>query len=144
MWLANLSDGETVAEREMDWDDLPIKEITCLHLVNGSSSAFMRAREGYQFFQYKKRAQLWNVTGGKITGVTKTPVFWQRIGAVINEHGDCMYIQTDVKGTFDTRFDNVLDMKLNLSALRIQLPPEVILAKEQQEMTDHGSNDNQT
>ena len=137
MWLANLKNGETVTENELDWDDLPVEEITCLHLVNGQSSAFIRAREGYQFFQYKKGAVLFNVAASEIS---KVPVIWQRIGAVINDHGDCIYIESgkaEYTGagktqTFDTRFDNVLDMKLNLPHLRISLPEEVILAKQQE------------
>lgn len=140
MWIANLSNGETITEQEMDWDDLDVKEITCLHLVNGRGAAFIRARDGYQFFQYKARSLVWN----NITGiVTKTPVQWQRIGAVINEDGDCMYIQTDAKGGFDTRIDNVLDMKLNLPHLRISISEEVILAK-QQEMTQNDNSKNYT
>lgn len=130
MWIANLSNGDTVTEKEMDWDDLPVEEITCLHLVNQNVGAFIRAREGYQFFQFKSRSLVWDIAGN----VSKTPVTWQRIGAVINKEGDCIYIQTDATGRFDTRFDNVLDMKLNLPHLRISLPEEVILAK-QQEMT---------
>ena len=133
MWLANLSNGKTIAERDMEWDDLPIEEITCLHLVNGSSSAFIRAREGYQFFQYKSRSMLVNIPSGE---QSLTPIFWQRIGAVINSKGDCIYVQTDAKGSFDTRFDNVVEMKLNLPALRIQLPPEII----QQRMDDKWDN----
>lgn len=123
MWLANLSNGLTIAERDMDWDDLPVERITCLHLVNGTSSAFIRAREGYQFFQYKSRSMLLNIATGE---VSKTPVHWQRIGAVINSQGDCIYVQMDGKGNFDTRFDNVVEMQLNLPHLRIQLPPEII------------------
>lgn len=123
MWIANLKNGNTVTEKEMDWDDLPVEEITCLHLVNGQSLAYIRAREGYQFFQFKARSILLNVKTGE---ASKTPVVWQRIGAVINEKGDCIYVQTDSTGTFDTRFDNVLDMKLNLPHLRISLPEEVI------------------
>ena len=133
MWIANLKDGRTVTEKEMDWNDLPVEEITCLHLVNGKSVAYIRAREGYQFFQFKSRSLLLNVQTGE---PTKTPVHWQRIGAVINKEGDCIYIQTDATVTFDTRFDNVLDMKLNLPHLRISLPEEVILAK-QAEMTQN-------
>ena len=126
MWIANLKDGRTVTEKEMDWNDLPVEEITCLHLVNGKSVAYIRVREGYQFFQFKSRSILLNVQTGE---QTKTPVYWQRIGAVINKEGDCIYIQTDATGTFDTRFDNVLDMKLNLPLLRISLPEEVIQKK---------------
>lgn len=126
MWIANLSNGETITEQEMGWDDLPIERITCLHLVNGRGTAFIRARPGYQFFQYKSRSLVWD----NITGIpTKTPIHWRRIGAVINADGDCIYIQTDAKGGFDTRFDNVLDMKLNLPHLRISLPEEVIQKK---------------
>ena len=135
MWLANLSSGKTIAERDMEWDDLPIEEITCLHLVNGSSSAFIRAREGYQFFQYKSRSMLVNVATGESA---LTPIFWQRIGAVINQKGDCIYVQTDAKGNFDTRFDNVVEMKLNLPALRIHLHPEIISQK-QKEMIQNGT-----
>jgi len=134
MWVANLSNGETVTENEMDWDDLPVEEITCLHLVNGKASAFIRARERYQFFQFKKRGM---VAGSG--GLKKTPIFWQRIGAVINESGDCMYIQTDATGAFDTRFDNVLDMRLNLPLLRITLPEEVVQQwKKNQGMSKNG------
>ncbi len=138
MWIVNLKDGRTVTEKEMDWDDLPVEEITCLHLVNTKSVAYIRDQGGYQFFQYKSRAQLLNVATGEMT---KTPVLWQRIGAVINKEGDCIYIQTDHTGTFDTRFDNVLDMKINLPHLRISLPEAVILAK-QQEMTEDGLSKN--
>lgn len=126
LWIVNLKDGSTVTEREMDWDDLPVEEITCLHLTNGKSSAFIRAREGYQFFQFKKRAILLNALTGEMS---KTPLIWQRIGAVVDNEGNCIYIETGKDGTFDTRFDNVLDMKLNLPHLRIHLPEEVIQKK---------------
>lgn len=119
MWIADLTDGRTITEKDMDWDDLPVENISCLHITNGTSSARIHAQKGYQFFQFKKRAILVNVLSGDMR---KTPVFWQRIGAVVNDQGDCIYIQMEQDGTFDIRFDNVFKMKLNLDHLRIALP----------------------
>lgn len=126
LWIANLSNGKTVTEKEMDWDDLPLEEVSCLQLVDEKTgrTAFIRKREGYQFFQYKKRALLVNILTGERH---KTPVLWQRIGAVVNRNGDCIYIEMNPSsGFFDVRYDNVLDMRLNLPHLRISLPREVI------------------
>ena len=125
MWIANLCDGETITEREVHWDDLPLGEVSCLQLVHESGrTAFIRKREGYQFFQFKSKASIYDPNSGKIF---TTPMLWQRIGAVVNEKGDCIYVEMDPKsGFFDFRYDNVISMRLNLPHLRIKIPEEVI------------------
>jgi len=125
LWIANLCDSRTITEKEMHWDDLPLEEVSCLQLVHESGrTAFIRKREGYQFFQFKSKASIFDSSSGR---TYTTPMLWQRIGAVVSEEGDCIYVEMNPNsGFFDVRYDNVLSMRLNLPHLRINIPMKVI------------------
>ena len=112
-WIAHLKGGETVTEADVEWDDVPKENISSVQLKHPGTSRTFTISGEYQYFQYKKAIAL---SDGRRGILSRT------IGAVVNDKGDCIVVEVnEVSGNAVIKYDNVLEMKLNLELLGIKL-----------------------
>ena len=115
-WIAHLKGGETVTEADGEWDDVHKADITSVQLKHPVTSRTFTITGEYQFFQYKKAIAMSDGRRGLLS---------RTIGAVVNDTGDCIVVEvSEVSGNAVIKYDNVVEMKLNLELLGIKLKPK--------------------
>lgn len=112
-WIAHLKGGETVTEADVEWDDVPKENISSVQLKHPGTSRTFTISGEHQYFQYKKAIA---TTDGRKAILSRT------IGAVVNDTGDCIMVEVnEVSGNAVIKYDNVVEMRLNLGLLGIKL-----------------------
>lgn len=112
-WIAHLKGGETVTEVDVEWDDVPKELISSVQLKHPGTSRTFTISGKYQYFQYKRAIARSDGRKGLLS---------RTIGAVVNDNGDCIVVEVnEVSGNAVIKYDNVVEMKLNLGLLGIKV-----------------------